>query len=160
MKATFAILFLLLAPARFVTAGEGIDTNAVTATVRAFLSAAMTMNVAEVKRHALPHPDLGVLGEGPQPPPPVKERMRATFSQASCRFLKVGEVIELPGGGSLTVDANQVASSRCLVRPLVGGSPMPLPLAVIRTDSGWRVDASPIIAARKAATGRRNAPPR
>ena len=111
----------------------------------------MTMDLAAVREHALPHADLDILGEGPPPPPPVMARMRATFSQATCRFLKAGEVIPLPGGRELTVAADQVTPGRCLVQPLVGGSPMPLPLTVVKTGVGWKVDASSIVAARKAA---------
>lgn len=151
MRAVFLILVLTMSVRPL--SGAGTETHAVTAVVRAFLAAAMTMDVTEVKRHALPHPEIAILGEGQPPPPPVKRHMRATFATATCRFLKVGEIFTLPGGRRLTVSKEAVAAGRCLVVPLVGGDPMPIPLAVIRTDAGWKVDATPLVAARVAAKG-------
>lgn len=137
------------------TAAAADTTNAVTRVVRAFLTAAMTMEVEEVKRHSLAHPELAVLGEGQAPPAAVRREMRAAFGRATCRFLKAGESIRLPGGRELVVAAEAVSPERCFVVPEVGGSPLPVPLAVVRTEAGWKVDATPIIAARKAAAARR-----
>ena len=136
-------------------AEEGTDTNAVMVVVRAFLVGAMTLEVEAVKRHALPHPELTLLGEGTRPPPAVRRQMREVIGRAVFRFLKEGDRVRLPGGGTLVVSGSAVVPGRRLVRPVIGGDAMPVPLAVIRTDAGWKVDATPIIAARKAATQRR-----
>lgn len=149
------LLATFLSCACLLTRAEVPDTNAVNRVVRAFLTAAMTMEVEEVKRHALAHPELAILGDGQAPPAAVKREMRVAFGRASCRFLKAGESIRLPGGRELVVAAEAVSPDRCLVVPEVGGSPMPVPLAVVRTEAGWKVDATPIIAARKAAAARR-----
>ena len=145
-------LLLVVCPVR----GEGeTDTSAVAATVRGFLIGAMTMEMEEVEKHALPHPDLKLLSEGQAPPIPVKRQMREAVGRAVCTFFAEGEEVRLPGGRTITVSAAAVSPGRCLVRPVIGGSPMPVPLAVIRTDAGWKVDATPLIEARKSAAKQR-----
>jgi hypothetical protein len=61
--------------------------------------------------------------------------------------LQVGDEVKIPGGKTLTLDESHINENRQQLMP--AGSP--LPMTVARQDGKWKVDASPIIASRKAA---------
>ena len=93
----------------------------------------------------LPHPNAAVLFQGESAPPQVVAQIEKQLASEEIRQLKPGDKVSLPGGGTMTVGADDVNADQVLLQI----PNHPVPYSVVRKKNGWRVDATPIIQARK-----------
>jgi hypothetical protein len=112
-----------------------------------FLNAMGEGNRAGIERTAVPHPELWRLWQSPPLTPVQKAMMKAAIVPSAFRRLKVGEVVQLGNGKELKIDANRINDHTLMI----ASKDMPLPFILVKGDAGWKVDASPMIAGRKAA---------
>jgi len=120
-----------------------------------FLVAMIDADEAGVRAMALPHPDLSLLWKGQCPPPGQRALMKSMFDAKNFRSLKVGDEVRLPGGKTLVLTADRVNETR----QSIAVAHLPIPFIVLKVGKRWKVDASPIIAARKAAARRAQSRP-
>jgi len=76
-----------------------------------------------------------------------REAMRTLAMRLTIRRLEPGESVTLPKGQTLTVRPEEVSEDRAILLP-EGDF---LPVRLRRVEGHWKVDARPIISARKAA---------
>lgn len=111
---------------------------------REFLLAMLSGDEAAVRRWSLPHAEIAMLWSSPAPPEAIAQA-RQYAEQLSFTRLQVGDVIQLPGGKTLTLDETHVNENRAqLMAP-----DAPIPFILVRGEERWRVDPSPLIASRK-----------
>lgn len=113
--------------------------------VSGFLAAMAAADLEQLKQFAMPDEDLAILVDGKKhEADPGKELRQMKLSR-----LKIGDVVTIPvsgGTAEVTMDETRVNESRQqLVLPQ-----NPIPFDVVRKDGSWRVNAKPLIAARKA----------
>jgi hypothetical protein len=120
---------------------------------RTFLTAMIVKDAATLRAVTLPAParDFEVLLLGQGPPPDQVEAVKAQIAKQKIRVLKPGDEFTLPGGRKLKVQPEEVGDDRAVLLP----EGAPLPTRVRKVENRWRVDASPIIAGRKAAEAAR-----
>ena len=63
--------------------------------------------------------------------------------------MKVGERLSLPDGKTRVISEEQVNASKMMLT----FPDNPVPFVLVKSEDGWRVDATTIIAARKASAG-------
>lgn len=115
--------------------------------LKAFMLALFDGDQEAIRRTALPSPDLAVLWQADKLTVGQKAIAVAQINSSRPRRLKVGETVKLPGGKKLVIDANRV-NDRTL---MIDAFEAPVPFILVKAGDEWKVDASPIIAARKAA---------
>lgn len=115
--------------------------------LRTFMVAVARQDEPVLRAVTLPDPELDWLLRGPAAPPEVVERMRAIAAEIKLRRLKAGDEIKLPQGKAAVVPPAEADEDHAVILP--EGSQAPIRLR--RIDGHWKVDARPIIAARKAA---------
>jgi len=117
--------------------------------LRAFLVSMVSANPAAIRQLILPVSDKDFAYLINQTPPAPKERdlLVARIAGMPVRAVRQGEVLTLPGGKKLTVSKDDVGEDQLLLLMPNG----PLPYLVLKIKNRWYVDASSIIAGRKAA---------
>lgn len=120
--------------------------------LRQFLVALAGGNRRQVAALMLPHPNAAVLFQGESAPPQVVAQIEKQLAGEEIRQLKSGEVVSLPSGGTMSVGADHVNADQVLLQI----PNHPLPYSVVRRKNGWRVDATPIIQARRTAQAMRD----
>jgi hypothetical protein len=106
---------------------------------------------AGIERTAMPNPELWRVWQSQPLTPVQKAMMKAAIVPSSFRRLKVGDVVRVGNGKKLVLDANRVNDHTVMIT----SKDMPLPFILVKGDAGWKVDASPMIAGRKAAEAAR-----
>jgi hypothetical protein len=124
--------------------------------LRTFLIAMLLKDEATLRTVTLPTEDFDWLLRGQAVPADQGEKVKAEVSRQPIRALKPGDEITLPGNRTLTVQPEAVNADNALLLP--EGASLPHP--VVNVDGRWRVDASSIIAGRKAAAARKNTQPK
>jgi hypothetical protein len=114
--------------------------------LREFLGSMITQDEDAIREAVLHDEDLDWLLKGPKPPADQMDEIRKSLAEVPIRVLKAGDEFEVPGRGKTTVKPDDVSEDRAMI--VMGGGP---PLRLQKVDGRWRVDARPIIAARKAA---------
>lgn len=113
--------------------------------LRAFLIALAAGDSAKGNGLIVANPDAEILWQGKAGPLDV---FAVSLSlEAGLQSLKIGDRVELPGGKSVVIDESHVNDNRAEFT--MPGNPVPF--VVVKSDGQWRVDASTVIAARKAA---------
>jgi hypothetical protein len=120
-------------------------------TFRSFLFAMITQDEQGLRDRTLPHDEFEWLLKGEAPPRIVHEQIKDQVSQMPVQLMKAGDEFTLPDGRKEKILPEEVAEDRAVVLPQ--GSPIPARLE--KVDGRWRIDAAPIIAARKAADAAR-----
>jgi hypothetical protein len=118
---------------------------------RTFLIAMVTKDEATLRSVTLPTDEFDWLLKGQALPADRIEDFKAQVARQPIRALKPGEVISLPGNRKMTVQPEEVTADRAVLLP----EGAPLPNRLQKVDGRWRVDATPIIAGRKAAESAR-----
>ncbi len=113
-----------------------------------FLIAITENDQAGIERTALPNPELSLLWQGEKLTPAQKAIAAASVDPSKFRRLKVGEVVQIPRGQKIVMDEKRI-NERVQQLVLPEG---PLPFSVVKVGDRWKVDASPIIAGRVAAS--------
>ena len=116
-------------------------------TIKAFVTAMFDEDQDGIRRTALPNPDLALLWQGDKLT--AVQRAMAIAELKSWRFrrLKVGDEVQLPGGKKFVIDENRVDERHLMISV----TDSPLPFLLVKVGQEWKVDASPVIASRKAA---------
>lgn len=114
--------------------------------LRAFLIALAEGDSAKGGGLIVANPDAEILWQGKAFPPEVFAELSRSL-ETGLQPLKIGDRVELPGGKSIVVDESHVNDNRAEFT--MPGNPVPF--IVVKSDGQWRVDASTVIAARKAA---------
>jgi|GEM_PF-4447577 len=116
--------------------------------LRQFMMAMVTGDKDTAKKLAQPNKEFDeLLNMIPAPPADKVEQMKAVFQLIPITPLKVGEQFTLPNGQKVTVDTKMVTEKKQML--MFPGNPIPLTL--VKDDSGWKVDTTPMVQARKAA---------
>ena len=118
--------------------------------LRSFLIAIAFKDEKVVRDLALQTEGLEWLLKGQSPAAAQSERIRESFGRLPIRTLKPNETIKIPvkgGARTITIDPEETMADRAVLLP--EGSPVPTRMRQIR--GRWKVDAAPMIAARKAA---------
>lgn len=119
-------------------------------TLRRFQLAVISADEKGVCALALPHDELEILWSGKAPNAIQKALIANQMKNMPMRPLEVGETIKVPtskGPVEYVVKGSDVNENAAFLLP--EGAPIPTRLK--RIDETWRVDAAPMIAARKAA---------
>lgn len=119
--------------------------------LRSFFVAMILKDEAKVKDLALPADGLELLWKGEAPPPEAEEQIKKQAASQPIKTLKIGDEFTLPGNRKMTVPAEDVTEDRAVLLP----EGAPTPTRMRKVDGRWKVDARPIIAARKAADAAR-----
>jgi hypothetical protein len=115
--------------------------------LHSFLVAFVEQDEAALRAITLPDPDLVWLVRGLRPPANAVGMMRTYAMELKTRRLKPGESVAPPEGQPIAVRPEDVTEDRAVLLP--EGDLLPIKLR--RVEGHWKVDARPIIAARKAA---------
>lgn len=120
--------------------------------LRSFMIAVTRRDEAALRAVTVPDRELDWLLRGPPPPAEVVEKMRTSAAELKFKRLKPGDPIKLPPQGkAAVVRPEEVTEDRAMLLP--EGSRFPI--ALERIKGHWKVDARPIVAARKAADAAR-----
>jgi hypothetical protein len=115
--------------------------------LRTFMVATARHDEPVLRVVTLPTPELGRLLQGRPAPPEAVEQVRSLAAKMKFRRLQPGDKVTLPPDREVVVGPEDIAEDRAMLLP--EGSPVPIRLR--RIEGHWKVDAGPIIAARKAA---------
>jgi hypothetical protein len=119
--------------------------------LRTFLVAMMTKDETTLREVTVPTDDFDWLLKGQAVPAEHVEEFKAQMARQPIRTLKPGDEFTLPGNRKMTIQASEVTADRAILVP----EGAPVPNRVRKVDGRWRVDATPIIAGRKAADAAR-----
>lgn len=123
------------------------DENTPEGALTKFLIAMTAHDKDGLKSVAIPHDELDLLFVGEKPTASTLAGFHFALALSPMKRLKVGDEIKLPGGRSLVMDKTRVNETRQALTAIGA----PIPFDVLMIDGKWKVDAGPVIAARKAA---------
>lgn len=118
---------------------------------RTFFFAVIVKDEKTLRAVTLPHDDFEWLLKGASPPEEQREGIKQMVSKMEIRALKPGDEVTLPQGRKMTIGEAEVTDERAVLLP----EGAPLPTRCRKVDGRWKVDASAIIAGRKAADAAR-----
>lgn len=119
--------------------------------LRVFLVAMAIKDAETLRSVTLPTKDFEWLLKGEVVPPDHIDEFRQIVAKIPIRALKPGEEFTLPRNRKMKVGPDEVGPARAVLLP----ENAPMPNRVQKVDGRWRVDATPIIAGRKAAEAAR-----
>jgi hypothetical protein len=119
--------------------------------LRTFMVAGARQDEAALRAVSLPDPELARLVQGEPAPPEIVERIRAHAAEMKIRRLQPGDKIKLPPNQDTVVGPDDVGEDRAMLLPEAAR----FPVRLRKIQGHWKVDAGPIIAARKAAEAAR-----
>lgn len=121
--------------------------------MRTFLVAMMSKDEKTLRAITLPlaKSDFAWLLSGPTIPVEQLKQVKEAISRQPIRLLQPGDEFTLPGNKKITVEDEEVTSERAVAVP--EGAPVPTRLQKVK--GYWRVDATPVVAGRKAADAAR-----
>lgn len=115
--------------------------------LKRFLVAMISADREALEATTTENENLDLLLLDQRPPAIAISAFKSRVQSSRIKSHKAGEEVKLPNGKTFTVTPDLISVDR-KVLSLVA---MPIPMCVVRTDGHWKVDASPIIAARQAA---------
>lgn len=108
-------------------------------------------NPDEIKAAMLPADDADVLWQGSAPPKEIQDQIEKSIRDAKFTRVKEGEKIQFPDNKEMVIDKSMIGDKKVLLWVEMDGQRMPFPFWIEQKEDGWKVDARPLIAARKAA---------
>jgi hypothetical protein len=114
-----------------------------------FLVALLGKDAETVKRTSVPHPELSILWETQDAAPPDVLAEIKAFLDGQLIRLRVGDRVKLPSGRYLAVDEGAIDDNRVILLATFPGEES-VPFTLSKSQGVWRVDTTPLIAARKA----------
>jgi len=118
---------------------------------RKFLKAMLANDKDGVLAVILPAKNAELLWEGEPVPAKLVPEIDKVLEKLSVVELKEGEKFTMPNGLVLKIKKGMLNENKRFVLVNLPGSKTPLPLWVLKKDGQWKIDASGIIAGRKAA---------
>jgi hypothetical protein len=112
-----------------------------------FLKGMIECDLTTVSKNSLAKPRLEILCKGDKLTAEQKAESQKAIDPANFRRLKVNDIARLPGGKKYIVTRYHVNDTR---QEIVMGK-SPIPFIVVKEGERWKVDPSPLIAARTAA---------
>jgi hypothetical protein len=137
-------------PANDAAPEQASETEAV---LKRFLTALLTHDEGELRATSIADPDLAILLEGTPTPASGIEGEKNAIAAGKFRHLKVGDEVKLPGGANLVLDNTHVNANQ---EQIVWNNG-PIPFILEKKRDGWKVNAAPLVVARKAAAAARQA---
>ena len=119
--------------------------------LRTFLVAMAIKDAKALQSVTLATKDFDWLLKGEVVPPDHIEEFKQIVAKIPIRSLKPGDEFTLPRNRKMKVRPDEVGPDRAVLLP----ENAPIPNRVQKVDGRWRVDATPIIAGRKAAEAAR-----
>ncbi len=115
------------------------------------LAAIFAKDQNRINRATVEAPDRDILAQGQDMSAIAIALAMARIRAVPFVHLKVGDVITLPGNKMLEITADRVNENQ----QYLTNADTPVPFIVIKVGDQWKVDAGPLIAARKAAAAAR-----
>jgi hypothetical protein len=115
--------------------------------VRSLLLAISLHDGERIREFAMPDAGLDWLRKGDADLGKPAVALQRSYAALPIRRLQAGDEVRLPGGRVVTVTPAEVAEGHAVIWP----EKFPVPFRCHRVAGRWRVDASGLIAARKAA---------
>ncbi len=115
--------------------------------LRTFMMAIAAADEQTLRAVTLANSDLDVLLTGAGPPFKGVKEMKQEMQKMKVERLKVGDQVKMPGNKVHVIRATEVGQDRATLLP----EDAPFPTRLRLVSGHWKVDAAPIIAARKAA---------
>lgn len=119
--------------------------------LRTFMMAMAAADDQTLRAVTLPNPDLDLLLTGEAPPFKGIKELKQEMQRMPIEKLKVGDRVKMPGNKVHVIRATEVGQDRAALQP----EDAPVYTQLRRVNGHWKVDAGPIIAARKAANAAR-----
>jgi hypothetical protein len=104
-----------------------------------------------IKAIMLPADEAEILWQGGVPPKEIFDQIEKSIRAAKYTRVKEGEKVLLPDGKEIVIEKGMIGDKKVLLWVEMDGQRMPTPFWIEQKDDGWKVDARPLIAARKAA---------
>ena len=99
----------------------------------------------------LPAEGSEILWQGQAPPKEMLKQIEKTVEDISITELKEGETVKLSNGKTFVVTKEMINENKICIWMTMGGERMPAPFWLWKVKGNWKIDATPFIAARKAA---------
>lgn len=131
------------------TQSPPLDPNDPESVTRAFLLAVANQDAERIPGLMVPHPDAEWLWNGARLPRETVAMMEHSIRSAPIKRLRPGEEARRPDGSSFVVSRDRVNDARAeVITPFHYQ-----PIVLLFQDGAWKVDATPMIRARKHAAG-------
>ena len=98
----------------------------------------------------LPADEAEILWQSGTPPKDVFDQIEKSIRAAKYTRVKEGEKALLPDGKEVVIEKGMIGPKKVLLWVEMDGERTPTPFWIEQKDEGWKVDARPLIAARKA----------
>jgi len=132
---------------RAAAAANSTTTSTPEDVLRAFLLALTMVDREQGLPHLLEGTDAEILWQAAPPPRLARPGIEQWLSSLAFRRLQIGDQIALPDGRQLVVSDRHVNDDKVMIT----WDENPVPFILVKTPSGWRVDARTISMARTAA---------
>lgn len=141
------------APARAAKTAKAVREGGAQSALRRFMIALTIGDQAALRATALPlsEGDFAILLSGQKPPATERKKLVGMMAKIPLRTLKPGDTVSRPGKPPLVFTRAYFGPDRTVLQP----KGFPLPFVVRRVKGQWRVDAAPVVAARKRADAMR-----
>ncbi len=116
-----------------------------------FIRSMLSKNEKGVRSVILPAEDAELLWQGEAPPKGMLEKIDKSIENMVITEPKEGETVMLPDGRSIVMKKGMIGKDKTMILMTLGGEKMPIPLMLSKVKGEWKIDASPLIAGRKAA---------
>jgi hypothetical protein len=110
-----------------------------------------------IKAITLPVDEMEILWQGGTPPKEVFDQIEKSIRAAKYTRVKEGEKAQLPDGKEVVIEKGMIGDKKVLLWVEMDGQRMPTPFWTEQKGDDWKVDAKPLIAARKAAKATQDA---
>lgn len=136
-------------PTSAVGKDERLSRKTPVGTLRLFMLGVLLTNEQLVKATIVPvsEDDFAYLMQKTKNLRSTPKQLKERCASLKVRSLKPGDVVTLPGGKKVTVSDEEVSDNRIVLLP----ENHPIPTRLYKAKGYWWVDASPVIAGRKAA---------
>jgi hypothetical protein len=118
---------------------------------RRFMLALVKNDADGIKAVILPANDADVLCKGDPIPQEIEQQVEISIRGIKLTPIHEGEKVLLPGGKEFNVEKGAINDHKILVWAEMDNQRMPTPFWLEKKPDGWKVDARPLIEARKAA---------
>jgi hypothetical protein len=147
----YRILAAFLSAAAILATAEDKLSTSPEETFRRFMVSMLKNDADGVKATILPTEEAAILWKGEPPSKETQTQIEKSFEDLALIRIREGETVRLPGGKTYTLEKGSTNESKIFVWVEFNKKRMPTPFWMVKTLDGWRVDAGPLIASRKAA---------
>ena len=150
MRILFLLAALGLITAAVANADDAADRSA-EAAFRRFLTAVAHHDIDAIKATMVPSDDAEILWAGNPPPKEVQEQIEKSLAGLKIVHIQEGETVKVPGLREFTLEKGAINDNKIFVWVEIDHQRLPTPFWMTKDGDDWKVNAGPLIAARKAA---------